>query len=77
MRKHGKSLESLKFEDTTQKKGGRQQTCPSEQPRRLVKFARKGCREERVLDVVELVRVRPDYGERHFCVVTVKSGEKW
>jgi hypothetical protein len=41
MRKHGKSLESLKFEDTMQKKGGRgQQTRPSEQPRRRVKVAR-------------------------------------
>jgi len=48
-----------------QKKGGRgQQTRPSEQPRRLVKVARKGCREKRVLSVVELVQ--PYYGERHW-----------
>jgi hypothetical protein len=41
MRKHGKSLESLKFEGTMQKKGGRgQQTRPSEQPRRRIKVAR-------------------------------------
>jgi hypothetical protein len=65
MRKHGKSLGSLKFEDTMQKKGGEgQQTHPSEQPRRLVIVARKGCREERVLSVVELVR--PYCGERHW-----------
>jgi hypothetical protein len=65
MRKHGKILESLKFEDTMQKKGGRgQQTRPSEQPRRLVKVARKGCREERGMSVVELVQ--PYYGKRHW-----------
>jgi hypothetical protein len=58
-------MESLRFEGTMQKKGGRgQQTRPSEQPRRRVKVIRKGCREERVLSVVELVR--PYCVERHW-----------
>ena len=62
--KHWKSLESLNLRTPSKRRGRGQQTRPTEQPRRRVKVTHKGCREERLLGVVELIR--PYYGERHW-----------
>jgi len=47
-KKDGKSLENLMIEGTGKEGREGQRTLPPRQPRRHVKVAREGCREERV-----------------------------